>query len=90
MAKACGSARANPATTSWFFIALGATVIASVIGGVIWVMGGMGGEAGTAGGAPWATLVAALARHVAFGAITGFYMWQRLAQRSVDAAAGGT
>ncbi|MGE0658757.1 MAG: hypothetical protein AB7O63_04650 [Reyranellaceae bacterium] len=88
--QALAIARWSRGPASWFFIVLGAAVIASVVGGVIWVMGGMGGAAGLAEGAPWAALVAALARHVAFGGITGFYMWQRLAQRSVDAAASGT
>lgn len=88
--QAFAMARWGLGAISWFLVALGAAVIASVVGGVIWVMGGMGGAAGSADGAPWAALVAALARHVAFGAITGFVMWQGLTQRSVDAAASGT
>jgi len=88
--QALAMARWGRGPASWFLIALGAAVIASVVGGAIWVMGGMGAAAAPAGGAPWSALVAALARHVAFGAITGFYMWRRLAQGSVDAAASGT
>ena len=88
--QALAMARWGLAPARWFFIVLGAAVIASVIGGVIWVTGGMGAAAARGEGAPWAELVAAAARHVTFGGITGFYMWQRLEQRSVDAAPSGT
>jgi len=88
--QALAMARWGLAPASWFFIVLGAAIIASVIGGVIWVSGGMGAAAAAEDGMPWAELIAALARHIAFGGITGFYIWQRLPQRSVDAAPGGT
>jgi hypothetical protein len=69
----------------WFFVVLGASLIVSAIGGVVWVMSGAGGATGEPP-PPWAAALSAAVRQVAFGAITGVYLWQRLAQRSVDAA----
>ncbi len=68
----------------WIAVVLGATVIAAAIGGVIWVMGGAGSGAEPASN--WAPIVSVAARQIVFGTITGIYMWQRLGQRSVDAA----
>lgn len=73
---------------AWFLVVLGASIIAGAIGGVIWVMTGMGAaEAGP--DRALLSLAGALARQVVFGVITGLYLWQRLQQRSVDAAATG-
>jgi hypothetical protein len=69
---------------AWILVALGATIIAAAIGGVIWVMGGAGSGAAEPS-SHWAPIVSVAARQMAFGMITGIYMWQRLAQRSVDA-----
>jgi hypothetical protein len=70
---------------AWILVVLGATIIAAAIGGVIWVMGGAGSGAAEPS-SNWAPIVSVAARQIAFGMITGIYMWQRLAQRSVDAA----
>jgi len=70
---------------AWILVVLGATIIAAAIGGVIWVMGGAGSGA-VEPSSNWAPIVSVAARQIAFGAITGVYMWQRLGQRSVDAA----
>lgn len=67
----------------WFLVVLGAAIVAGAIGGVVWVMTGAA-DAGT--DRPLLSLLGALARQVAFGVITGAYLWQRLQQRSVDAA----
>lgn len=65
----------------WFLVVLGASLIASAIGGVIWVMTGAG--TGSAEALPfWTPAIGAAARQVAFGAITGVYLWQRLQQRA--------
>jgi hypothetical protein len=69
----------------WILVVLGATIIAAAIGGVIWVMGGAGSGAAEPS-SNWAPIVSVAARQIVFGAITGVYMWQRLTQRSVDAA----
>jgi hypothetical protein len=70
---------------AWILVVLGATIIAAAIGGVIWVMGGAGSGA-VEPSSNWAPIVSVAARQIAFGTITGVYMWQRLGQRSVDAA----
>jgi|CXWL01.1.fsa_nt_gi hypothetical protein len=69
----------------WILVVLGATIIAATIGGVIWITGGMGSGAADPS-SNWAAIVSVAARQVAFGLITGVFMWQRLQQRSVDAA----
>lgn len=69
----------------WILVVLGATIIAAAIGGVIWVMGGAGSGV-VEPSSNWAPIVSVAARQIAFGTITGVYMWQRLGQRSVDAA----
>ncbi len=56
-------------------------LIASAIGGVIWVMTGAG--TGSAEALPfWTPAIGAAVRQVAFGVITGVYLWQRLQQRA--------
>lgn len=70
---------------AWILVTLGATIIAAAIGGVIWVMGGMGSGAAEPS-SNWAGIVSVVARQIAFGAVTGVYIWHRLGQRSVDAA----
>jgi len=70
---------------AWILVVLGATIIAAAIGGVIWVTGGMGSGAAEPS-SNWAGIVSVAVRQIAFGLITGVYMWTRLSQRSVDAA----
>lgn len=68
----------------WFLVVLGASLIVSAVGGVLWVMSGAGAGGGEMPPV-WAAAVGAAIRQVAFGVITGLYLWQQL-QRSVDAA----
>jgi hypothetical protein len=70
---------------AWFLIVLGASLIAGAIGGVIWVTSGVA-AAGGSGEMPWAGAMTTAIEQIAVGIITGVYLWQRLAQRSVDAA----
>jgi hypothetical protein len=74
--------RAGPG--GWFVVVLGASLIAGTISGVIWVVSGVAAAGGDAE-APAAAVLAAALRQVVFGGLTGFYMWSRIGQRSVDA-----
>ena len=70
----------------WFLVVLGASLIAGAIGGVIWVTSGVA-AAGGSGEMPWVGAMVTAIEQIVGGIITGVYLWQRLAQRSVDAAA---